>query len=162
MDDKKYWKNHSLLPRSCWSLESSEATSLDYRRYCWRRCSSLARRQHVAGGKRCLLAVKALSYIPGVPPAQCPHSIRGSYGRRGRGMALSAQGLTGRILRWLSSYGVQMKWLRNFGSLSYLLERRSIDLMEYMSRLASDRDGRGEKRNGLAPEPKQLEAAQEH
>ena len=113
MDDRKYWKNHSLLPRSCWSLESSEFASLDYRRYCWRRCSSLARRQHVAGGKRCLLAVKALSYIPGVPPAQCPHSIRGSYGRRGRGMALSAQGLTGRILRWLSSYGVQMKWLRN-------------------------------------------------
>ena len=27
-------------------------------------------------------------------------------------MALSAQGLTGRILRWISSYGVQMKWLR--------------------------------------------------
>ncbi len=77
-------------------------------------------------------------------------------------MDTSAQGVTGRIPRWLSSYGVQMKWLRNFGSLSYLLERRSIDLMEYMSRLASDRDGRGEKRNGLAPEPKQLEAAQEH
>jgi hypothetical protein len=75
-------------------------------------------------------------------------------------MDTSAQGVTGRIPRWLSSYDVQMKWLRNSGS--YLLERRSIDLMEYMSRLASDRDGRGEKRNGLAPEPKQLEAAQEH
>ena len=112
MDDRKYWKNHSLLPRSCWSLESSEFASLDYRMYCCRRCSSLARRQHVVGGKRCLLAVEALSYIQGVPHAQCPHLMRVSYGRRGRGMALSAQGLTGRILRWLSSYGVQMKWLR--------------------------------------------------
>jgi hypothetical protein len=88
--------------------------------------------------------------------------MRVSYGRHEREMDTSAQGVTGRIPRWLSSYGVQMKWLKNFGSLSYLLERRSIDLMEYMPRLASDRDGRSEKRNGLAPEPKQLEAAQEH
>jgi len=31
--------------RCCWSLESSEPASLDYRKCCWRRCSFLARRQ---------------------------------------------------------------------------------------------------------------------
>ena len=58
-----------------------------------------------AGAKRCCLAVKALSGIPDAPPAQCPHLMRVSCERRGRGMVSGVKGVTEETLPWVNSYG---------------------------------------------------------
>ena len=50
------------------------------------------------------LAVKVLSRVPDLSPARYPHLMRELCGRQRRGMDASVQGVTDRILRWVSIY----------------------------------------------------------